>query len=49
MIESNQTFIVAAFAVTWVAVLGYVLHLARRGALVMAEHERMLHESTRER
>ncbi|HSJ62727.1 MAG TPA: CcmD family protein [Gemmatimonadaceae bacterium] len=49
MIESNQTFIVAAFAVTWVALLGYVLHLARRGARAVAEHERMLHESTGER
>ncbi|MGZ8612449.1 MAG: hypothetical protein ACXWX0_09290 [Actinomycetota bacterium] len=27
MIASNQTFIVAAYAVTWLAILGYMLRL----------------------
>lgn len=29
MIESNQTFIIAAFAVTWLVFAGYVVRLAR--------------------
>ena len=26
---SNTTFVIAAFAVTWVAILGYLVHLRR--------------------
>lgn len=41
MIESNQTFIVAAYAVTWGAMLAYLAYLARRGRRARAEYERM--------
>lgn len=27
--SDNTTFVVAAFAITWVAMLGYLLHLRR--------------------
>jgi CcmD family protein len=49
MIEYNQSFIIAAFAVTWTVVLGYLLHLVRRGGQATAEHERVMRESTGER
>lgn len=29
MSEQNNTFIIAAFAVTWVCVIGYAVHLYR--------------------
>lgn len=38
---SNQTFIVAAYALTWVVLLAYVLRLWRAGARARAEHARM--------
>ena len=41
MIASNQTFIIAAYALTWVTLLGYLLHLTRRGAHARAAHERL--------
>ena len=31
MIASNQTFIVAAYAVTWIVLIGYLLRLTRAG------------------
>jgi CcmD family protein len=31
MAASNQTFIVAAYAVTWIVFAGYLLRLARAG------------------
>lgn len=34
--ESNQTFIIAAYTVTWVAVLGYVWYLTRAVARARA-------------
>lgn len=41
MIASNQTFIIAAYALTWVTMLGYLLHLARRDARARAAHARV--------
>jgi len=41
MIESNQTFIIAAYAVTWGAMLAYLVYLLRRGRRARAEYERM--------
>ena len=38
---SNQTFIVAAYALTWVVLLGYAVHLGRSGRQARAELERM--------
>ena len=38
--KSNWTFVIAAFVLTWVALLGYLLHLAR-----VTRRARELHES----
>ena len=46
MIDSNQHFIIAAYAVTWGVMLGYLIHLARKGGRVAAEHGRVMHAST---
>jgi len=37
---SNQSFLVAAYVVTWTVVLAYTLWLARKGARVRAAHRR---------
>ena len=44
MDASNLTFIVAAYAVTWVVILGYLLRLVRKGGRARAEYERMVPE-----
>jgi len=41
MIESNQTFIIAAYAVTWGIMLAYLVYLTRRGGRARAEYERI--------
>lgn len=41
---SNQAFIIAAYAVTWVVILGYLWRLVRKGGSARAEYERMLHQ-----
>ena len=46
VIASNQTFIIAAYAVTWLVLLGYMAHLVRKGARVRASYERMANEHT---
>ena len=48
MIEWNQTFIVAAYSVTWVVILGYLARLVRKGSHARAEYDRMLREQTTE-
>jgi CcmD family protein len=40
-IEMNQTFIVAAYAVTWVVILGYLARLGRKSARSRAAYHRM--------
>jgi hypothetical protein len=42
MIASNQTFIVAAYAVTWIVLIGYLLRVARAGRRARAALERAL-------
>ena len=42
MREWNQTFIIAAYTVTWVVLLGYVLRLARMSRRVRGEYDRMI-------
>ena len=32
--QSNQAFIIAAYAITWGVILGYMLHLSRKSARV---------------
>jgi hypothetical protein len=41
---SNQTFIIAAYAVTWVVLLGTLVRLVRRGRIARAEFQRVAHE-----
>ncbi|MGH7636637.1 MAG: CcmD family protein [Gemmatimonadaceae bacterium] len=38
---SNQTFIIAAYLLTWTGLVGYVVYLARRGRSARSEHERV--------
>jgi CcmD family protein len=44
MAGSNLTFIIAAYAVTWIVLLGYLWRLVRRGGRARAEYERMVQE-----
>ena len=41
---SNQAFIVAAYAVMWVGLLGYLWRVVRKGGRARAEYERMLQQ-----
>lgn len=45
MVASNQTFIIAAYAVTWVVLLGYQLRLARKAGRAR-EFERTAREQS---
>lgn len=38
---SNETFIIAAYALTWVVLLGYALWLWRAASQARAEHARI--------
>lgn len=40
-IAMNQTFIVAAYAVTWIVLLGYMARLARESSRVRRQYESM--------
>ena len=40
-IASNQSFIIAAYAVTWGVMLGYLVYLLRRSGRVRAEYARI--------
>lgn len=42
MIPSNQTFIIAAYAVTWAVMLAYLFRLVRKGARAAADYERLV-------
>ena len=42
MIASNETFIIAAYAVTWVVILGYLWRLVRMDGRARAAYERTL-------
>lgn len=44
MAASNLAFIIAAYAVTWVVILGYLLRLVRKGGRARGDYERMVHE-----
>ena len=47
-IESNLTFIVAAYTVSWLVILGYLVRLVRKGSRARAEYNRMAADSGRE-
>lgn len=42
MIESNLTFIIAAYSVAWLVLLGYLARLVRNGARARGEYDRMV-------
>jgi CcmD family protein len=44
MAASNLNFIIAAYAVTWAVLLGYLWRLVRKGGRARAEYERMMQE-----
>lgn len=44
MIASNQSFIVAAYVVTWAVLLGYLLRLARKARRAGADYDRRARE-----
>ena len=46
-IASNQAFITAAYAVTWIAVAGYLAWLEVRGRRARAQHAAVAHESSK--
>jgi CcmD family protein len=41
IIEMNQAFIVAAYSVTWVVILGYLARLGRKSARSRGAYQRM--------
>ena len=43
-IEMNQTFIIAAYAVTWVVILGYLARLGRKTRRSLREYRRIAGE-----
>ena len=42
-ISMNQTFIVAAYTVTWIVLLGYMARLVRKSSRVRSQYESMAH------
>ena len=42
--EMNLDFIIAAYSVMWVVVLGYLTRLIRKGARARADYDGMLRE-----
>jgi CcmD family protein len=38
--SSNLTFIIAAYSVSWLVILGYLGHLIRKSSRVRAEYDR---------
>lgn len=45
-IALNQTFIIAAYSVTWLVLIGYAARLLRKGARVRSEYDRVARENT---
>ncbi len=45
---SNQAFIIAAYAVTWIVILGYLLRLHRKGESARALYERVVRQHSGE-
>lgn len=46
MIESNMTFIIAAYSVSWIVVLGYLTRLVLRGSRARTDYDRMARENS---
>ena len=45
MDESNLKFIIAAYSVSWLVILGYLLRLARKGSQERAAYDHMSRET----
>lgn len=45
MIASNPAFIIAAYAVTWIVLIGYSLLLGRKDKKVRSEFESMVYRN----
>jgi CcmD family protein len=48
MIESNPAFIVAAYAVTWIVLIGYALRLGAKDRKVHSAYESMVYKNSGE-
>jgi CcmD family protein len=46
---SNLNFIIAAYAVTWIVILGYLWRLVRKGGRAGADYERMAQQRSGEK
>jgi CcmD family protein len=46
--DMNRNFLIAAFSVMWIVVLGYMLRLVVRGSRARAAYQRMVHGSAGE-
>ena len=46
---SNLNFIIAAYTISWIVILGYLARLVRKGGRAGAEYERMALENSGER
>ena len=42
--SSNLAFIIAAYSVTWIVLLGYLGRLVRKGSRARADYEKMARE-----
>jgi CcmD family protein len=45
MDESNLKFIVAAYSVSWLVILGYLARLVRKGSRARADYDQMSRET----
>jgi CcmD family protein len=46
MTDSNLAFIIAAYSVAWVAMLGYVARLVRKGSSVRSDFDRIVRDQS---
>jgi len=49
MVASNLNFIIAAYTVTWIVLLGYLLRIVRKGGRARVDYERMAQQSSGEK
>lgn len=49
MLASNQTFVFAAYAVTWIVILGYLWRLVRKDGRARAGYARVSENSGEDR
>lgn len=45
-IAMNQAFIIAAYAVTWIVLLGYMARLVSKSSRVRRQYESMAHDAS---